>query len=730
MTNGIYHCSVCGENFSDSIDIGTFNVTCPNGHVLPYTTTLDGSEYSSCDCPVCGTAFVFDLLDGPDVPILEFAFSGGPDMNLNVPFGGCVIGSNLLIVDSRNARLVSYNQDLTFWDKYKFSGNGTITSSAKRACFGDGKLYVTDGSYVKIYTVVLDENNKISSITYSARFGGVGSGDGKFTAVAAGICTDGSYLYVCDDTGHRIQKFDMSGTYVSKIGSLGSGNDEFNRPYGIAYYDGKLYVSEYVGLRVNIRLASDLSYVGKFGSSGAGNGQFSNNTFMSIAADSSGIYTMQTYRVQKFDVSTYAYVAQIGTLGAGDDQFTDATDIQCVDSKLLIFDNGNSRVKYHSMSDLSFDSKAGTYGGNDVSAMCSPIFGFSAVWSGASLEFEDGQIFPISSDTNIIRNGYVGTFFRTDGQHTGVLKGVPLSEVKRISSSTVNIANAWDLYQPTPVASHGAFAFVWYDGSLYHEYYPYDGYTKLGHATSVDGIAWEVDTANNPVMIAGPGSYDSSAIAVPNVWKEGGTWYMLYRGSGAVVDNVCLATSPDGVSWTKYGNNPVISAQPDPAGVMRVGSTYYLYCNTTSGNREINVYTSADLHTWTLQTPDPLFAGGRFCSSPFKFGDKYYLLVSKYIQDINATLSGGCLELFESNDPTFTDAILLGFVMSQPSVDHIIDTPCIISDTIYRDSFPNNRLMCYFSMGGPTYYLYLTIQSDIAAAIAAAIHPLTDGVVA
>lgn len=722
MTTGTFWNPVTGEGFEAEIEVGSFTVT-HKGHVIPVVTTLDGAEKSHETCPVCGKSFEVDLAAGPDVPILTFETNvGGEDTSFAGPYGGCVVGNNIVVIDSGKGRLVAYNLDLTYWDRYKFTGNGAIASAARRACYSNGKLYITGTAYVQIYDVVLDDDDKISSITYNTRFGGVGSGDGQFATIATGICTDGTYLYVCDDTGHRIQKFTMAGAFVAKIGSLGTGDDQFNRPWGITYSAGKLYVAEYGGLRVNVRLASDLSYVGKFGSSGTGDGQFAGGTLYSITNDGSYIYVMQTTRVQKFLIdSPYTFQAKIGSLGAGNDQFNNAFDIQYINSKLLVFDVGNLRIKYHLTSDLSYDSKVG--GAGSVLPTCAPLINFPASYAGALLKFDDGEEFSLLPDTHISKNGYNGYTPKTPGPHTVELWGVPLSDIKYVDSNNVSgIPNAWDLYQDTPIASHGAFAYVWFDGSIYHEYYPYDNYTKFGHATSADGLTWTVDDAHNPVMVIGPGTYDNISLAVPCVWKEGSTWYMLYRGNGF---HTCLATSADGLTWTKYASNPVIPAQPDPAGIIKVGSTYYLFTNSTGGNRSVNVYTSTDLHAWTKQTPDPLFAGGRFCSCPFKYGGKYYLLVSKYMGE---TLTMGGLELFESDDPTFLNATLLGYVLSQSTPGRIIDTPCVVTNTVFRDTFPGNRLMCYFSMGAPNYYLYLTIQNDIAAAIASAVNPLQDGV--
>ncbi len=349
------------------------------------------------------------------------------------------------------------------------------------------------------------------------------------------------------------------------------------------------------------------------------------------------------------------------------------------------------------------------------------IINWKGTHAGAYLLTDEGTIVPITKDLP------TAVTFSAAGDHTVWLYGVPKQDIRIVDSESPVIASSpWALYDADPVMAYSSFALVWFDGTTYHAYGAYDNYTKIGHATSADGLSWTNDTANNPVMtVTSGGSYDQTSVAVSNVWVEDGTWYMLYRGNGK---NTCLATSADGLTWTKYASNPVIMGQADPAGIIKVGSTYWLFCNTTGGNRYVSVYSSTDLHTWNKQTPDPLMAGGRFCSCPFKYdigdgqGPRYYLLVSKYW---GPAREGGSLELFRSDSPGFLDCEYLGRVVHHP--DRVsVDTPTIVTDTVFRDTFPANKLMCYYSALNEATYpinypLFLTVQNDIGAAIAAAV---------
>ena len=122
------------------------------------------------------------------------------------------------------------------------------------------------------------------------------------------------------------------------------------------------------------------------------------------------------------------------------------------------------------------------------------------------------------------------------------------------------------------------------------------------------------------------------------VWVEDNVWYMIYRGSGAGIqgnDAIGLATSSDGITWTKNVNNPVIQGESgewdndgaEAWGVIKVGITYYLYYEAggVTASRRIGIATSTDLINWTKDVNNPILENTRFCPFAFKYGDSYYL---------------------------------------------------------------------------------------------------------
>lgn len=288
-------------------------------------------------------------------------------------------------------------------------------------------------------------------------------------------------------------------------------------------------------------------------------------------------------------------------------------------------------------------------------------------------------------------------------------------------------AFGWTHVQSTPVVPGLTFPLFWHDGTTFHAYGSYDSSTKIGHATSSDGITWTMDTEHNPVLTVGAGgAWDNALVAVFCPWQESdGAWKALYRGNGAKIG---LATSADGVTWTKYASNPVIdepATSCDPAGIIKAGSTYYLYANTTGTDREINVWTSTNLTAWTKANDSPAFMGGRYCSAPFKYDGLYYLIVSKQYEGGR----GSCLELWKCADPFFdADKREFAGIVVYGKTWVSVDTPSVLTTNIERDTFYNGEFWCYYAKQATGYVAsypgYLVKEATVAAAIAKAVKPI------
>ena len=193
---------------------------------------------------------------------------------------------------------------------------------------------------------------------FVTQWGSQGSGNGQFNG-PYGLAVDSSgNVYVTDYNNHRVQKFSSTGSYITKWGSYGSGNGQFDRPWGIAVdSSGNVYVVDYGNDRVQ-KFSSTGSYITKWGSSGYGNGQFDGPN--GIAVDYSGnIYVVEAGdRIQKFS-SSGSYMTQwVQTPGLEYQGIAIAVDSS---GNVYALDNYNSRILKFS-SALSYITQWGSYG--------------------------------------------------------------------------------------------------------------------------------------------------------------------------------------------------------------------------------------------------------------------------------------------------------------------------------------------------------------------------------
>lgn len=190
--------------------------------------------------------------------------------------------------------------------------------------FLDGRIAVADTHYHRV--VFFDDQGNVLSM-----HGEHGTGPNQFEYPVA-ITQDphGNY-YVCEyGGGDRIQKFDVDGNWLLEFGGFGINDGEFQRPSGIVWQDGLLYVADAINNRVQVfqdsgefvriagapdkrpsvqypydlaqdaggdlwvveyggnrmmKMTTDGQMLGVFGSSGDGSGQFSTPWGIAVAAD-------------------------------------------------------------------------------------------------------------------------------------------------------------------------------------------------------------------------------------------------------------------------------------------------------------------------------------------------------------------------------------------------------------------------------------------------------------
>lgn len=164
---------------------------------------------------------------------------------------------------------------------------------------------------------------------------------------ATGIVVDRQYnVFVADRDGQQVSKIDSNGQIRNVIGSLGSGNGQFNNPQGVAIDSQcNLYVTDWNNHRVQ-KFDAAGKFVTKWGSPGTGNSQF--GIASGIAVDShNNVYVADeaNNNVQKFD-SNGKFLTSWGGKGSGDGQFNFPHCV-AVDSQdnIYVTDTANNRVQ-------------------------------------------------------------------------------------------------------------------------------------------------------------------------------------------------------------------------------------------------------------------------------------------------------------------------------------------------------------------------------------------------
>ena len=195
--------------------------------------------------------------------------------------------------------------------------------------------------------------------------------------------------------------------------------------------------------------------------------------------------------------------------------------------------------------------------------------------------------------------------------------------------------SGWEkLINRSSVVHKGDLYYMWYTGQT-------DNSSQIGFATSKDGIHWERQSAV-PVLKAEE-EWEKVAVMCPDVqWDEEDQLFkMRYSGGEQYEPNaIGYATSPDGLHWTKYKNNPIFAADPNntweqhkvTAGqFVKRGDWYYMFYIGFENEHlaRIGIARSKDgitgwerLKTNPIISPDKDKWDGDACYKPFAIYDE------------------------------------------------------------------------------------------------------------
>lgn len=172
----------------------------------------------------------------------------------------------------------------------------------------------------------------------------------------------------------------------------------------------------------------------------------------------------------------------------------------------------------------------------------------------------------------------------------------------------------WTKFSGNPLISGHARQSVVKNSSTYVMYTALNSTgDQIDRYTSTNGTTWTL--ANSAVISKGSaGTWNANGVHNSHVFIEGGTWKMLIEGMRTSFGNsIGYYTSSDGITWTPYASNPVLSANSIISGgggvggphLQKVGSTYYLYAHSTGTATtsllpsDLYKFYSTDLINWT-----------------------------------------------------------------------------------------------------------------------------------
>jgi uncharacterized protein YjbI with pentapeptide repeats len=264
------------------------------------------------------------------------------------------------------------------------SGDGQLNNASGMIFDSSNNLWITDeGPWNSPL------NHRVQKFDISGnflmKFGSAGSGDSSFNIPYYPTLDSEGNVYVPDFRNDRLKKFTNDGTFLMSFGGTTSPSD-YNRPeagkldgpIGVAVdTSGNVYVIEHYNQRLQKFNSAGVSIGTRSAlTTGTSNALGSFNEPWGIAAHPSNgnIYVVDRVnnRVQKFDAS-FSFVLSFGSTGSGDSSFNSPRRVAIDPSEnIYITDTTNHAVKVFNSSG-SFLRRIGTGFGNGNGQFNTPI---------------------------------------------------------------------------------------------------------------------------------------------------------------------------------------------------------------------------------------------------------------------------------------------------------------------------------------------------------------------
>jgi len=246
----------------------------------------------------------------------------GTSASFDKPYGITTDGTNLYVADRGNHKIrkivIDNGTVTTLAGSSQGSTDGTGTSASFDGPYGittDGtNLYVADHGNHRIRKIVID-NGTVTTLAGSSQGSTDATGTSASFSYPTGITTDGTNLYVTDHFNHRIRKIVISTGVVTTLAGSSDGYTDatgtsasFSYPTGITTDGTNLYVSDQSNQRIrkiviSTGVVTTLAGSGSQGSTDATGTSASFKYPIGITTDGTNLYVadQSNHRIRKIE---------------------------------------------------------------------------------------------------------------------------------------------------------------------------------------------------------------------------------------------------------------------------------------------------------------------------------------------------------------------------------------------------------------------------------------------
>ena len=276
--------------------------------------------------------------DGPALEFSEVHYWQPPPQGARLPAPRALaVGRNdeILALDT-GGRVLVFGSDGKLLRQWQMP-ESEIGQPEGLCVLEDGRVAVADTHYHRV--VMFDAQGKVLEM-----LGSRGTGPGQFIYPVAVVQDEKGHLYVSEYGGNdRVQKFTPDGKFVLAFGSFGTEPGQFQRPGGLAWHDGKVYVADAFNNRILI-FGDDGDFIGTLGQPDR---PLSLRFPYDITVGGDGAFYIIEYHAGRLTKASLEgeVLGRFGATGKGEGQFHTPWGL-AVDSRLrvLVADTGNRRI--------------------------------------------------------------------------------------------------------------------------------------------------------------------------------------------------------------------------------------------------------------------------------------------------------------------------------------------------------------------------------------------------